>query len=126
VTTNSYDCSRCPGYCCSYPVIKVGTRDLKRLARRFAIPVAAAERRFTRTAHGHDRVLKRKADEHFGRICLFFDGARRRCAIYQDRPEICRRFPSGGRCGYYDFLTFERANQRDPEFVANTNNGAWE
>ena len=32
-----------------------------------------------------------------------------------------RSFPGGGRCGYYDFLSFERRAQDDPEFVALTN-----
>ena len=26
----------------------------------------------------------------------------------------------GGRCGYYDFLSFERRAQEDPEYVATT------
>ena len=34
---------------------------------------------------------------------------------------MCRSFPGGGRCGYYDFLSFERRAQEDDEFVALTN-----
>ena len=33
---------------------------------------------------------------------------------------ICRRFPAENRCGYYDFLQFERKHQTDPDFVALT------
>ena len=28
-----YDCLKCPGYCCSYPIIVVTRRDLARIAR---------------------------------------------------------------------------------------------
>ena len=34
---------------------------------------------------------------------------------------MCRSFPGGGRCGYYDFLSFERRAQEDDKFVALTN-----
>ena len=49
----------------------------------------------------------------------FFDTDERRCTIYEARPSTCRTYP-GGRCGYYDFLTFERNTQDDPEHVAGT------
>jgi hypothetical protein len=121
-----YDCSKCPGYCCSYPIIKISTRDIARLARHFGITTEAAERRFTRIAHGEPRVLRRKKDDHYGRICRFFDTEQRRCTVYEARPAICRAFPGGNRCGYYDFLSFERRKQDDPEYVATTDHGIWE
>ena len=121
-----YDCAKCPGYCCSYPVIEVNDKDVARLASFFCITREAAEKRFTKSAHGYARVLRRKKDEHFGRICRFFDSEKRRCTIYEARPDICRSFPGGNRCGYYDFLMFERRKQDDPEFVATTDNGLWE
>ena len=27
-----YDCLKCPGYCCSYPVVALDKRDVERLA----------------------------------------------------------------------------------------------
>ena len=33
--------------------------------------------------------------------------------------EACRTYP-GGRCGYYDFLAFERRTQEDPEYISTT------
>src|SRR3546814_6916742 len=68
------------------------------------------------------RVLRHQDDEHFGSICTFFDTDKRRCTIYEARPEICREYPGRKRCGYYDFLTFERDAQEDPDYVAITNN----
>ncbi len=121
----AYDCSKCPGYCCSYPIIQLTKRDVARLARHFRISAAEAERRFTKSAHGHKLVMRRKKDHHFGRICRFFDTEARRCTVYEARPSVCRSFPNGNRCGYYDFLSFEREHQKDPEAVATTENGQW-
>jgi Fe-S-cluster containining protein len=116
-----YNCAKCPGYCCSYPIISVGKYDCERLGKHFGISAEEAERRFTKSAHGHKRILRRKKDEHYGMICRFFDQVKRCCGIYPARPGVCRSFPGAGRCGYYDFLSFERRTQRDPEFVSTTN-----
>ena len=121
----AYECSKCPGYCCSYPVIQLTKPDLTRLARHFKLTAAVAEKRFTKTAHGYKRVMRRKKDHHFGRICRFFDTDKRRCTIYPARPSVCRSFPSSTRCGYYDFLSFEREHQQDPDAIATTENGQW-
>ena len=116
----AYDCSKCPGYCCSYPVIQVSTRDLTRLAKYFGISEAEAEKRYCKSQHGYKRIFRRKKDEHFGMTCQFFDTEKRCCTIYEGRPAICRSYPGTVRCGYYDFLSFERRAQNDPEFVALT------
>lgn len=120
-----YDCLKCPGYCCSYPVIEVSDKDVARLAKHFEISNMEAEKRFTRAAHGYNRVLRRKKDFHFGRICRFFDTTKRRCTVYEARPSTCRKFPGEPRCGYYDFLKFERSHQDDPEYVATTDSAPW-
>ncbi|MDE2181967.1 MAG: YkgJ family cysteine cluster protein [Alphaproteobacteria bacterium] len=120
----SYNCSKCPGYCCSYQIIPVTSRDLERLARHFGLSVAKARKKFVvRNDEEHledgDYKMRRKADEHFGRVCRFFDTEKRCCTVYQARPSICRAYPTG-RCGYYDFLSNERKTQDDPELVAST------
>ena len=115
-----YNCAKCPGYCCSYPVIVVTKRDLARLAKHFGLAPEVAEKRFTKSAHGFKRIMRRKRDEHFPKICRFFDTEKRCCTVYKARPAVCRAFPGGGRCGYYDFLSFERRAQEDPEYVART------
>ncbi len=118
----SYNCKKCPGYCCSYPVIGLDKRDVERLARHHNLSFDEAKTKFTKRAYGRQYVLRRKADPHFGRICRFFDLDARRCTVYEARPAICRSFPGEGRCGYYDFLTFERRAQGDEDWVAVTNN----
>lgn len=115
-----YDCLKCPGYCCSYPLIALTKRDVERLARHHGLEFEAARAQFTEEAHGRKYVMRRQPDKHFGRICRFFDRTARRCSIYEARPKVCRDYPNTSRCGYYDFLTFERRAQDDPEFIAVT------
>ena len=116
----AYNCSKCPGYCCSYPVITLNSRDVKRLAKHFGLSFEAARVKFTKVDGDEPYAMRRKADEHFGRICRFFDTDKRCCTIYEARPEICRSYPGDKSCGYYDFLTSEREAQRDPTHIAST------
>ena len=112
-----YDCLKCPAYCCSYPNIPVTPADVKRLARRFDLPVEVADRRFTKQGVDGMRVLRHRADDIFPTTCQFLDQETRRCTVYEDRPKMCRDFPATHRCGYYEFLMWERENQEDDEFV---------
>lgn len=111
-----YDCLKCPAYCCSYESITVGKRDLKRLAKHFGIDVETAEKRFTKVVDG-DRVLRHQEDRQFRSVCMFLDTKTRRCTIYEARPGICHDYPAEPRCAYYDFLTWERDYQEDPDFI---------
>jgi Fe-S-cluster containining protein len=116
-----YDCKKCPGYCCSYPIITVTQRDLERLAQHLGLSEAECEKKHTMARYGRKRIMRRKKDEHYGKICKFFDTDKRRCTIYEGRPAICREYPGKTNCGYYDFLQFERTAQNDPEWVSTTN-----
>ncbi len=115
-----YDCLKCPGYCCSYPVIQVSKYDIRRIARHFNMDVAKAEKKFCKRAHGYKRVLRHQLDDVYDTICRFFDTDKRRCTIYGARPSTCREFPGDKRCGYYDFLAFERETQDDENHIATT------
>ena len=42
-----FDCSKCPGYCCSHPRIEVTETDIKRLAKHFGLSAAQAKKKFT-------------------------------------------------------------------------------
>lgn len=117
-----YDCLKCPAYCCSYTHIPATKTDVKRLAKHFGVDEATAEKRYTK--HGDEtnpRVLRHTGDEHFATSCMFLNKETRNCTIYAARPQICREFPTQSRCGYYEFLKFERETQDDPEWVATTN-----
>lgn len=116
-----YNCEKCPAYCCTYAAIPVTKADLKRLAEHYGISPEKAAERFTKSGDTpRERVLRHRKDEHFGTACRFLDPESRRCAVYDVRPRICRVFPDSKRCGYYDFLCFERHHQDDPETIATT------
>jgi hypothetical protein len=119
----AYDCSKCPGYCCSYPIIELNRRDVQRLADHFGLGFKKAREKYTKSDNEHEFLMRRKADEHYGKICQFFDTDARRCTIYKARPTICRQYPGDNHCGYYAFLKHERASQEDEEHVASTWNG---
>ena len=111
-----YDCAKCPAYCCSYERISVSKRDINRLAAHFGIDADTASRRFTKTVEG-ERVLRHQQDKFFGSICMFLDTKTRRCTIYDARPGVCHEYPDQPRCGYYEFLKWERGHQEDDDFV---------
>ena len=112
----SYSCSKCPGYCCSYPEIEVTKRDIARLAEHLGLTEEQAEARFTKGA----RLLRHQKDTIFDSVCVFLDRETRRCGVYEARPGVCRDYPESKRCGYYEFLKFERTHQDDPKFIALT------
>ena len=114
----SYDCDLCPAYCCSYPRVIVSKTDLERLAAHFGVDLKQARKRFTKKgAEKGERVLRHRKDHIFKSVCRFLDQEERRCTVYEARPEICREYPGERHCGYYDFLSFERRAQDDPEFI---------
>ncbi|MFO7277927.1 MAG: YkgJ family cysteine cluster protein [Pseudomonadota bacterium] len=115
-----YDCLKCPGYCCSYGRIVVTERDIARLARYFDIPVEKARHRFAyryRTKDVDEWILRHRKDHVFRSVCRFLDPETRRCTVYEARPAVCREYPDGIRCGYFEFLMFEREHQDDPDLV---------
>jgi Fe-S-cluster containining protein len=113
-----YDCDRCPAYCCTYARIQVTKRDIARLARRFEITPEQAWKRFTCSGEKPgERILRHKKDELFGTACRFLDLETRKCTVYEHRPGVCREYPGTPRCGYYEFLKFERSAQGDEDVV---------
>lgn len=111
-----YDCSKCPAYCCSYDRIEVTDKDLERLARHFGVTTEVAGKRYTKF-WDDERVLRHRKDEIYGSVCRFLDNETRRCTIYEARPDVCREYPETARCGYYEFLKWEREFQDDPDFI---------
>lgn len=113
-----YDCGKCPAYCCSYDWILVNKRDIQRLAKRFSLSFEQAETKFTKFVKEYgQRVLRHRKDHIFKSVCQFLDQEKRGCSIYEHRPSICRIFPEETRCGYFDFLMWEREHQDDNEFI---------
>ena len=116
-----YDCAKCPAYCCTYDEIPVKKRDIERLAKHFGVEFAIAQELYTKpTEDGKGRQLRHRKDSVFRTACAFLDRKKRQCTVYEARPGICRDFPGASRCGYYDFLRFEREHQEDPAHIALT------
>jgi hypothetical protein len=57
---------KCPGYCCSYPVIEVKDRDAARIAKHFDMPLAKAEKKFSESPRLQAHHAPKK-DEIYGR-----------------------------------------------------------
>lgn len=116
-----YDCLKCVAYCCTYTHIPTTKADIIRLAKHHSITPDEAKKKFTKKGDKENpRVLRHRDDEHFVTACMFLDQETRNCTIYEGRPKICREFPTQSRCGYYEFLMWEREVQDDPEWVATT------
>ncbi len=116
----AYDCAKCPGYCCSHGRIAVSDHDIERLARHAGIPVREARKRYTyryRTTKVDERILRHHRDTIYKSVCRFFDREARTCTVYEARPNVCRKYPYGNTCGYYQFLKFERAHQGDETHI---------
>jgi uncharacterized protein len=90
-----YNCKKCPGYCCSYPLIALNKRDVQRLAKHFGISFRRARAKFTVERWGAKYSMRRKKDAIFGGVCRFFDTEKRCCTVYEARPSLCRSFPGG-------------------------------
>ena len=115
-----YSCSKCPAYCCTYQEIEISTRDVERLARHFGLDPEVAAQRFTKTSNKGVMMLRHKQDRIFNTACMFLDQKKRQCTVYEARPGVCRKYPDTTKCGYYEFLKFEREQQGDEKMVALT------
>jgi Fe-S-cluster containining protein len=117
---SSFDCSKCPGYCCSHGRIAVSEFDIARLAKHFSIPLAKAREQLSyryKTKDADEQILRHQKDPIYGTVCTLFDTKKRACTVYDARPNVCRKYPYGNKCGYYEFLKFEREHQEDEEFI---------
>jgi Fe-S-cluster containining protein len=80
-------CKQCGSCCRGYPDdhVWLNKRDIKRLAKHFAIDFEAAQGRFS--VEGH---LAEKTNGD----CVYLEG--NLCFLYEARPEHCRHFAPGG------------------------------
>ena len=119
-----YNCLKCPGYCCSYDRIEVTKKDIGRLANHFGQTEAEVKKKHLKKYKHDDNgvlvkeiILKHKKDHIYTSVCKFLNRKSRSCTIYNARPSVCREYPDSSKCGYYEFLKFERKQQEDKEFV---------
>lgn len=117
---STFDCTKCPGYCCSHGRIAVSEFDIKRLAKHFGLAISKAKKKFTyrfKSKDADEQILRHHKDPIYSTTCTFFDIKARRCTIYEARPNVCRKYPYGNSCGYYSFLKFERVHQDDDDYI---------
>ena len=113
----SFDCSKCTAYCCSYDPVEISDAYLRRLATHFELGEREARERFTKVVEDGARVLRHHKDHVFKSVCMFLDKDKRSCTVYDARPRVCRVYPYGNRCGYYQFLRFERKHADDETMI---------
>ena len=116
---STYDCSKCPAYCCSYDQIEQKELDIRRLAKHLDLDREVFLKRYTKQGDELP-ILRHHKDKLYGTTCVFLDSKTRRCTVYEARPNVCRTYPDRPRCGYYDFLSSERESQNDPDHIATT------
>ena len=80
------DCTACAN-CCKVATVKLSERDVERLARFLRMPAERLLAEYAMESDEEGLVLRRT--EEAG--CVFLNG--RECAVYEARPDICRRFP---------------------------------
>ena len=110
--SNLYNCEKCPAYCCGYPIIATTAKDIRRLAKHFALSFDKAREKFTEKENNRVRKLKQRHDKKFNSpVCMFLNQKTRQCGVYQARPQICRDYP-GDRCEWHDRNLLESIGQR--------------
>src|SRR3990172_7081258 len=84
-----FQCTECGDCCTGAPgYVWVGRDEIAELAEHLGVSVADFERKYVR------RVGSRKSlIEYANGDCVFFDGASRKCTVYQARPLQCRTWP---------------------------------
>jgi Fe-S-cluster containining protein len=93
---------------------------VERLARHFDVDPDTAMQRYTKTNAKGATLLRHRKDRIFDSACMFLDQKKRQCTVYGARPGVCRKYPDTAKCGYYEFLKFEREQQGDDTLVALT------
>jgi uncharacterized protein len=80
------DCTICAN-CCRVATAKVKERDVEHLARFLRISEERFLAEYTTESEEEGRILRRTE----GSGCVFLSG--NECAVYEARPDSCRRFP---------------------------------
>ena len=99
-----FTCTQCGDCCTGAPgFVWVNKQEIAALAKRFDLDEETFEARFVMNV-GARKSLKEFANGD----CVFFDGEKRNCTVYEDRPRQCRTWP------------FWDSNLRSPETWAQT------
>ncbi len=95
-------CHGCNSGCCQMPVevhfddlirLQVVSEDDRGLSRRKLANRLIKEKVIQSYRHGTDLFMLGQGSN---RDCVFLDFASRRCRVYENRPSVCRQFPTVG------------------------------
>jgi Fe-S-cluster containining protein len=83
---NETDCTQCAN-CCRVATVKLAPRDVERLAKALRMSRERFLAEYAMESAEEGVILRR--DDASG--CVFLNG--NDCTVYDDRPDICQRFP---------------------------------
>jgi Fe-S-cluster containining protein len=84
-----FKCSECGDCCTGAPgFVWVNNEEIAALALRLQMEVAAFEEQYVRKVG-----VRKSLVEYENGDCVFFDGKKRNCTVYEDRPRQCRTWP---------------------------------
>jgi uncharacterized protein len=94
-----FECTQCGDCCTGAPgYVWVNREEIAALAARVGIEIGEFEKRYVRSVG-----IRKSLVEHANGDCVFFDGEKRKCTVYEARPRQCRTWP------------FWESNVRTPE-----------
>jgi uncharacterized protein len=84
-----FKCTQCGDCCTGAPgYVWVNKEEIAALALRFNLSVEDFEQDYVRKVG-----VRKSLIEYDNGDCVFFDGEKRRCTVYEDRPRQCRTWP---------------------------------
>lgn len=89
---DTFECKRCGRCCIEQDVVECSMRDVRVISKRFGMSSKEFVEKYAmkRVAYkGLGQFYQMSWDK--GKTCPFYDGSG--CTIYEDRPDVCRRFP---------------------------------
>lgn len=94
-----FECTGCGDCCTGAPgYVWVNQEEIAALAARIGVDIDDFERKYVRHVG-----IRKSLVEFANGDCVFFDGATRRCTVYEARPRQCKTWP------------FWQSNVRTPE-----------
>lgn len=99
-----FNCTQCGDCCTGAPgYVWVNQEEIGQLASHLGLSIDEFEQKYVRQVG-----IRKSLVEYSNGDCVFFDGQKRKCTVYEARPRQCRTWP------------FWNSNIRTPEAWAET------
>jgi uncharacterized protein len=84
-----FECSQCGDCCTGAPgYVWVNREEIAALAAKVGLEISEFEQRYVRSVG-----VRKSLVEFENGDCVFFDGEKRKCTVYEARPRQCRSWP---------------------------------